>query len=189
MLAANARARLVRGAGARGRDLFRPRGRAPCRLAGPADPLGAAARSSATLRPAGPALYRSRPPRPATDRAMVYPTLALVEVTFREVRDHLGVETQRQWSDRAIARTTPCLLALFSIVTLLAARLDRHARSAVCTDAWYRKPRPTFADALGAVRRQFWREQGLLLSARQAEVRKLRPTLRHGIAYALCQAA
>src|SRR4051812_5844707 len=38
-----------------------------------------------------------------------------VEVTFREVRDHLGVETQRQWSDRAIARTTPCLLALFSI--------------------------------------------------------------------------
>ena len=66
---------------------------------------------------------------------------------------------------------------------------DRRARSAVCTDAWYRKPRPTFADTLAAVRRQFWREQGLLLSARQAEVRKLRPTLRHGIAYALCHAA
>ena len=112
-----------------------------------------------------------------------------VEVTFREVRDHLGVETQRQWSDRAIARTTPCLLALFSIVTLLAARLDRRARSAVCTDAWYRKPRPTFADTLAAVRRQFWREQGLLLSGRQAEARKLRPALRHGIAYALCHAA
>jgi hypothetical protein len=112
-----------------------------------------------------------------------------VEVTFREVRDHLGVETQRQWPDRAIARTTPCLLALFSIVTLLAARLDRRARAAVCTDAWYHKPCPTFADALAAVRRQFWREQGLLLSARQTEVRKLRPGLRHGIAYALCQAA
>jgi hypothetical protein len=112
-----------------------------------------------------------------------------VEVTFREVRDHLGVETQRQWSDRAIARTTPCLLALFSIVTLLATRLDRRARSAVCTDAWYHKPWPTFADALAAVRRQFWREQGFLLSARQSELRKLRPGLRHGIAYALCQAA
>jgi hypothetical protein len=112
-----------------------------------------------------------------------------VEVTFREVRDHLGVETQRQWADRAIARTTPCLLALFSIVTLLAARLDRRARSAVCTNAWYRKPQPTFADTLAAVRRQFWREQGLLLSARNTEVRKLRPGLRHGIAYALCQAA
>ncbi len=112
-----------------------------------------------------------------------------VEVTFREVRDHLGVETQRQWSERAIARTTPCLLALFSIVTLLAARLGRRARSAVCTDAWYRKPWPTFADALAAVRRQFWREQGLLLSWRQAEVRKPRPALRQGIFYALCQAA
>jgi DDE superfamily endonuclease len=112
-----------------------------------------------------------------------------VEVTFREVRDHLGVETQRQWSDRAIARTTPCLLALFSIVTLLAARLDRRARSAVCIDAWHRKARPTFADTLAAVRRQFWREQGLLLSGRQPEVRKLRPGLRHGIAYALCHAA
>src|SRR5215207_8458950 len=112
-----------------------------------------------------------------------------VEVTFREVRDHLGVETQRQWSDRAIARTTPCLLALFSMVTLLAARLDCRARSAVCSDAWYRKPRPTFVDTLAAVRRQFWREQGLLLSARQPEVRKLRPRLRHGIAFALCHAA
>ena len=110
-----------------------------------------------------------------------------VEVTFREVRDHLGVETQRQWSDRAIARTTPCLLALFSIVTLLAARL--RVRSAACADAWYRKPRPTFIDALATVRRQFWREQGLLLSGRQAELRKLRPALRHGIAYALCHAA
>ncbi len=112
-----------------------------------------------------------------------------VEVTFREARDHLGVETQRQWSDRAIARTTPCLLALFSIVTLLATRLDRRARSAVCGDAWYRRPRPTFADTLAAVPRQFWREQGLLLSGRQADVRKLRPGLRHGIAYALCHAA
>jgi DDE superfamily endonuclease len=112
-----------------------------------------------------------------------------VEVTFREARDHLGVETQRQWSDRAIARTTPCLLALFSIVTLLAARLGRRARSAVCTDAWYRKPRPTFVDALAAVRRQFWREQGLLMSRRLPGATKLHPALRRGIAHALCHAA
>jgi hypothetical protein len=112
-----------------------------------------------------------------------------VEVTFREARDHLGVETQRQWSDRAIARTTPCLLALFSIVALLAARLDSRARSAVCTAAWYRKPQPTFADTLAAVRRQFWREQGLLLSWRRSEARKPSPAPRHGILYALCHAA
>ena len=36
------------------------------------------------------------------------------------VRTHLGVETQRQWSDLAIARTTPALLGLFSWTTLAA---------------------------------------------------------------------
>jgi len=112
-----------------------------------------------------------------------------VEVTFREARDHLGVETQRQWSDKAIARTTPCLLALFSIVTLLAAHLGHRACSAVWTDAWYRKRCPTFTDTLAVVRREFWSEQGLLLSRRSAKVAKLRPALRHGIAYALCHAA
>jgi DDE superfamily endonuclease len=112
-----------------------------------------------------------------------------VEVTFREVRDHLGVETQRQWSDKATARCTPCLLALFSIVTLLAARLGRHARLQASTAAWYRKKRPTFSDTLAAVRRQIWTEQGLLTSRRSAETAKLRPALRDGIAYALCRAA
>jgi DDE superfamily endonuclease len=112
-----------------------------------------------------------------------------VEVTFREARDHLGVETQRQWSERAIARTTPCLLGLFSLVALLAAHLDHRILSAVYTAAWYRKRHPTFADALAAVRRQFWREQGLLLSWRRSEARKPSPALRHGILYALCHAA
>jgi hypothetical protein len=112
-----------------------------------------------------------------------------LEVTFREVRDHLGVETRRQWSDRAIARTTPCLLALFSIVALLATRLDRHARLRVSATAWYRKERPTFSDTLAAVRRQIWIEQGLVTSRHSAETAKLRPALREGIAYALCHAA
>jgi len=112
-----------------------------------------------------------------------------VEVTFREARDPLGVETQRQWSDRAIARTTPCLLALFSIVTLLAARLGHRARAVVCTEAWYRKRRPTFTDSLAAVRRQLWCEQGLRLSRRSPDLTKLQPALRTGIAYALCHAA
>ena len=51
-----------------------------------------------------------------------------VEVTFREARDHLGLETQRQWSDRAIARTTPCLLALFSIISWRVWRTAQLAR-------------------------------------------------------------
>jgi hypothetical protein len=112
-----------------------------------------------------------------------------VEVTFRDVRDHLGVETQRQWSDLAIARTTPCLLGLFSLVTLLAARLSLQARLAVATAAWYRKTSPTFADTLAAVRREIWREQGFLTSQIAPEVKKLRPALLDGITYALCHAA
>jgi len=60
-----------------------------------------------------------------------------VEVTFQEARRRLGVETQRQWSDTAIARTTPYLHALFSIVTLLAARLPARQRQRIAAAAWY----------------------------------------------------
>jgi hypothetical protein len=108
-----------------------------------------------------------------------------VEVTFREARDHLGVETRRQWSGRAVARATPRLPGLLPPVAPLAARLDRRARAA----AWCRKPRPTFADALAAVRRRSWRERGSLPSWRRSEARRLSPALRHGIASAPCRAA
>ncbi len=112
-----------------------------------------------------------------------------VEVTFQEARAHLGVETQRQWSNQAIARTTPCLLALFSIVTLLAAGLPARERRHVTAAAWYRKPQPTFSDALAAVRRAIWREQGLVTSSRRGDRTKRRRALPAPWAYALCHAA
>lgn len=88
-----------------------------------------------------------------------------METTFQQVRTHLGVETQRQWSDRAIARTTPCLLGLFSLVTLLAdTLLSRHSLT-VRSAAWYPKARPTFADALALVRRSLWASLTFQLSA------------------------
>ena len=105
------------------------------------------------------------------------------------MRDHLGVETQRQWSDKAIARTTPCLLGLFSLVTLLGRQLTPHARRATATSAWYRKQRPTFSETLAAVRREIWREQGFITCTRTANMTKLRPALRNGITYALSHAA
>jgi hypothetical protein len=83
-----------------------------------------------------------------------------VEVTFEEARRHLGVETQRQWSDKAIARTTPALLALFSWVTLLAHQLQaERADLPLRQSAWYAKSQPTFADALAWVRNQLWQAQ------------------------------
>lgn len=88
-----------------------------------------------------------------------------VEVTFEESRAHLGVETQRQWSDLAIARTTPALFGLFSVVTLVAARLYRRRQLRVASSAWYDKSEATFSDCIAAVRRQIWTTMYLESSA------------------------
>jgi DDE superfamily endonuclease len=79
-----------------------------------------------------------------------------LEVTFHEVRAHLGVETQRQWSDLAILRTTPALLGLFSLVTLFAQSCLDGRPLPVRQAAWYAKTAPTFSDTLAFVRRQLW---------------------------------
>jgi hypothetical protein len=92
-----------------------------------------------------------------------------VEVTFEEARAHLGLETQRQWSDQAIARTTPVLLALFSLVTVLALRLSEGRKIPVPVTAWYHKAEPTFADCLALVRGHLWRARYLVNSAPEAE--------------------
>jgi hypothetical protein len=80
-----------------------------------------------------------------------------VEVTYEEARRHLGVETQRQWSDKAIARTTPLLLGLFSWITLVAHAFHLSGQPVVVRQsAWYAKSLPTFSDALALVRYQLW---------------------------------
>ncbi len=79
-----------------------------------------------------------------------------LEVTFEEARAHLGVETQRQWSDLAIGRTTPALLGLFALVTVLADGLLQGEELPVRVAAWYTKPLPTFSDTLALVRRELW---------------------------------
>ena len=79
-----------------------------------------------------------------------------IEVTFQEARAHLGVETQRQWSDRAIARTTPILLGLFSWITLAAHLLGNQCLGTPRSAAWYAKSEPTFVDAIALVRRHLW---------------------------------
>jgi hypothetical protein len=79
-----------------------------------------------------------------------------VEVTFEEARAHLGVETQRQWSDLAIARSTPALLGLFSLVTVFAHQLLHGKELTVRQAAWYQKQLPTFSDTLALVRQHLW---------------------------------
>jgi hypothetical protein len=92
-----------------------------------------------------------------------------LEVTFEESRAPLGLETQRPWSDRAIARTTPGLLALFSLIAVLALPLSQRGHIPVQATAWYQKAEPTFADCLALVRRHLWRAPSLGNSAADPE--------------------
>jgi hypothetical protein len=92
-----------------------------------------------------------------------------LEVTFEEARAHLGMETQRQWSDLAIARATPCLLGLFSLVVLLANRLQPDGKIPVLTTAWYKKTEATFSDCLALVRRHLWDSWFQVKSAQKAD--------------------
>jgi hypothetical protein len=95
-----------------------------------------------------------------------------VEVTCEEGRAQLGLETQRPWSDQAIARTTPVLLALFSLVTRLALRLSQDGPIPVPVTAWYHKAEPTFSDGVALVRRHLWRARYVVTSTPGAEARQ-----------------
>lgn len=112
-----------------------------------------------------------------------------IEVTFEEARAHLGVETQRQWSDRAIARTTPAIFALYSLVTLAAHQLVTQHQQPTRSAAWYSKPKPTFADALAWVRRELWQTQDFGRSLPRTETAEIPRHLLDQLTDALCYAA
>jgi hypothetical protein len=112
-----------------------------------------------------------------------------IEVTFEEARAHLGLETQRQWSKRAIARTTPILLALFSLVTLIAHRLVTTQSLPVRTSAWYHKLQPTFSDALALVRRYLWSSEIFSISRPQTNGEKIPVPVLERLSDVLCYAA
>jgi hypothetical protein len=113
-----------------------------------------------------------------------------IEATFQEVRRHLGFETQRQWSDLAIRRTTPALLGLFSLVTLLAHGWMAQAAGAFRRAAWYHKSHPTFADALALVRKELWaQEETFYGSPADTETVKVPKAFMERLTDALCYAA
>jgi DDE superfamily endonuclease len=112
-----------------------------------------------------------------------------MEVTFEEARAHLGMETQRQWNDRAIARTTPALLSLYSIITLTAHLLIDKGATCVRSTAWYRKTRPTFSDAMALVRRQLWDHLHFSMSQQESDMIKIPRALFERFIDAVCYAA
>jgi len=113
-----------------------------------------------------------------------------IETTFQEVREHLGVETQRQWSDLAILRTTPALLGLYSLITIWANTLAgasgfTHPRAA----AWYTKSELTFSDAIAAVRRALWSPPNFSMSRRNSDMVEIPEALLRRLTETLCYAA
>lgn len=112
-----------------------------------------------------------------------------LEVTFEEVRAHLGVESQRQWSELAILRTTPALLALFSLVSLFAHCLQGPSPFALPSAAWYHKSLPTFTDALALVRQQLWQKRTFQMSTGKPDTVNLPRDLFDAWSDLLCYAA
>ena len=114
-----------------------------------------------------------------------------MESTFQEVRQRLGFETQRQWSELAIQRTAPALLGLFSLVALCAHRHMAKGAGSVRRTAWYDKPHPTFSDALAQVRKQLWAQQRTTFrgSPRRADMVKVPRAFVERLTEAVCYAA
>ena len=112
-----------------------------------------------------------------------------MEATFQEVRQRLGFETQRHWSEVAIRRTAPALLGLFSLVTLFAHWQEAPFSSATRRAAWYDKSHPTFSDALALVRRELWKEATFCRSYRDTDTVKVSRELMERLTDTVCYAA
>jgi hypothetical protein len=59
-----------------------------------------------------------------------------IETTLEESRAPLGLETPRQWTARAVERTTPCLLGLSASVALRAHARPPDGTIPLHTTAW-----------------------------------------------------
>ena len=109
-----------------------------------------------------------------------------MEVTFEESRAQLGVETQRQWNDKAIERSTPALFGLYSLTALLGHACFPTGTIPIATAAWYSKPSATFSDVLAAVRLIVWKETGLQTSSSQADMVLVPQTVLSSLMHAVC---
>jgi hypothetical protein len=87
-----------------------------------------------------------------------------------ESRAHLGIETQRQWPDLAIERTTPCLFGLSSLVALLPQALHPDGNVPIRQTASYEKKEATFSALLATVRQQSWGNFNYLTSPHDPNV-------------------
>jgi hypothetical protein len=111
-----------------------------------------------------------------------------IEVTFEEMRAYLGFETQRQWSVRAIERTTPCLMGLFSLVVVMAYTLHPE-QLPIRQASWYPKTDATFSDALAVVRRDLWTNFDYSTSTDEDDLYLISETALHSMLDLACYSA
>jgi hypothetical protein len=111
------------------------------------------------------------------------------EATGDDARAHLGLETPRQWSDTAMARPTPVLVALYAIVPLSAAHRLGTNTLPVRPAAWSRQEAATCSDTLALVRRGLWGQDHCAMSPTEADVVNMPRSLLDRLTDALCYAA
>jgi len=132
------------------------------------------------------ALFSTDQTQPADEIVRDFMKRWSLETTFEESRAHLGIETQRQWSDLAIERTTPLLFGLYSLVTLFGAALAPDGRPSLKRASWYQKSVATFSDILAVVRRHLWGNFAFPTSRSDPDVVLLPRATLEQLAHAAC---
>jgi hypothetical protein len=140
----------------------------------------------ARMRPA--AFFCSDPNVDAKQIIHVYVARWNIEVTFQELRTSFGFETQRQWSNRAVERTTPCLFGLFSLVVLMA-QTRYPVTLPIRRASWYVKEEATFSDVLACIRHDLWRSFNCTTSSSTHNQSQFDPGLLDSLLEAACYAA
>lgn len=128
----------------------------------------------------------TNPQREPLEIVLSYMKRWTLEVTFEESRAQLGMETQREWSDKAVERSTPCLFGLYSLVTLFGQALYGDGQVPVQQTAWYHKEQATFSDVLMAVRRSLWGDWDFQTSAENPDMLLIPQATLERLAFAVC---
>jgi hypothetical protein len=133
--------------------------------------------------------YSTDPKLSASRIISLYTGRWSIEVTFQEAKQQLGLATPRNRKQTSVLRTVPCLLGLYSVVSILFHRHCGGKTPKPCSFPWYSKSEVTFTDALAKVRRLLW-EQTVFSEADQHDaLKKLPRTLRESLLDQLSRAA
>lgn len=107
-----------------------------------------------------------------------------LEVAFHDSKQHLGFEEPQSWSRKAVERTAPLAMLLYSLIVLWFAR-EGHTAYQPLDCPWYTaKAEPSFADMLATLRRQSMRQKVLSLALRGPGSRKIKQLLENVLAVA-----